>query len=362
LFHSGKCIAKTEFKRELPPVFATVAAAQRDVLRELEQAEQKVLLDAARAAGITTRDECAAASAVHSVSCFESKSKLSKWEFYVQSDAPAVSAAKPLRLQLFSDGGDGAYKLEGEQVVEAVTAGRVNMIEASADLPEAQAGWLIGFKCDEPLIPSNRQMKDEGKWVLLTDPDKAPQRTYSLRAFSTAVAEEAAAAEGEEAAAAEGEEAAPAEGEGAAPAEAEDAAAAEAEEAAKAAPAVEVFESTPAVMWGARNQVTCMLDTEKEGGQLTFKIDGKLIVDLKVDNVFALLGSTKAFPCICVSPFPMEDKEEETDKAESEEEEKQLAAQVVLLARVCRCSKDVLLGMPPEKLKEILTKCLFAPS
>ena len=62
--------------------------------------------------------------------------------------------------------------------------------------------------------------------------------------------------------------------------------------------------STPApgLLWRAGCTVGCVLDTGHEGGTLSFKVNDAPLPGLQIKNVFELLGSTEAYPCISLAP------------------------------------------------------------
>ena len=69
-----------------------------------------------------------------------------------------------------------------------------------------------------------------------------------------------------------------------------------------------VDHSTPApgLLWRAGCTVGCVLDTGREGGTLSFKINDAELPGLQIKNVFELLGSTEAYPCISLAPPDIE--------------------------------------------------------
>ena len=56
-------------------------------------------------------------------------------------------------------------------------------------------------------------------------------------------------------------------------------------------------------LWTKGSLVTCIFDTDSQGGRLTFEVDG-VPLNLDITGVFALLGGDVIFPCICL--FPVE--------------------------------------------------------
>ena len=60
-------------------------------------------------------------------------------------------------------------------------------------------------------------------------------------------------------------------------------------------------------LFGRNSSVTITLDTDKQGGALSFEVDGTKLVDKKtgadtVTNIFTLLSSTQLYPCVRVPP------------------------------------------------------------
>jgi len=66
-------------------------------------------------------------------------------------------------------------------------------------------------------------------------------------------------------------------------------------------------------IWGRGSMVTFVLDTDKDGGVLTFEIDGEPIEDCSVPDAFSILGANVLYPCISLAPFDTiaEPKDEE---------------------------------------------------
>jgi hypothetical protein len=75
---------------------------------------------------------------------------------------------------------------------------------------------------------------------------------------------------------------------------------------------IKAFEKKPSALFGKGSSVTCYLDTDKDGGRLTFEVDGE-DVGLCVPGVFELLGSDEVFPSVCLAPF------DDTELMEKEE-------------------------------------------
>lgn len=71
-------------------------------------------------------------------------------------------------------------------------------------------------------------------------------------------------------------------------------------------------------LWTKGSLVTCVFDTDTQGGRLSFEVDG-ISLNTEVTGVFALLGGEEIFPCICV--FPVENDMAEPEKTSGDEEE-----------------------------------------
>ena len=288
LYHNGKCIAKTTFKRELPTVFTAVADATKAVLQAEKDALHAVAVAAAEAEGIIKRDKLdggVQGSAILTASPFTTKAKLKQWQLYTQ---PVSAAATSIKLQLWSLENE-KYTLQGEQFAENLLSKGVKLIDASPDLPEVQPGWLIGFSSEDGIVPYALIADAASQWLFAADTNpevgsttafvvpeegtKEKGRQYSFKVQFEAIeepaaAEDAAAAEGADAEGADAEgakaEGADAEGTKAEGADAEGAKAeganaegAEAEKPEKEAePEVPQFESTPAVLWGRNSMVS----------------------------------------------------------------------------------------------------------
>jgi len=56
-------------------------------------------------------------------------------------------------------------------------------------------------------------------------------------------------------------------------------------------------------IWGRQSLVTCTLDTDTDGGVLTFTVDGIPLDGVRLTNVFRMLGGSVLYPCISLSPF-----------------------------------------------------------
>jgi hypothetical protein len=74
----------------------------------------------------------------------------------------------------------------------------------------------------------------------------------------------------------------------------------------KFAGSVDVSTPAPGLLWRAGCTVGCVLDTGHEGGTLSFKINDAPLPGLQIKNVFELLGSTEAYPCISLAPPDIE--------------------------------------------------------
>ena len=70
----------------------------------------------------------------------------------------------------------------------------------------------------------------------------------------------------------------------------------------------------------------------------------------QVKNVFSLVGSTKVFPCLSMSPFPVTLDEEESLGDEGADA---LARQIQSLARASRTRKEELISLPDSKIQEL---------
>eukprot|EP00961_Rhodomonas_salina_P134667 1811435-Rhodomonas_salina.4 len=108
-------------------------------------------------------------------------------------------------------------------------------------------------------------------------------------------------------------------------------------------------ENGDAALFGKGSSVTLILDTDKDGGEVTFEVDGE-VLDVKVTGLFELLGQQQVFPGLCLTPLddPFEadkkkgkkkskagseagtettaktgDEEEKAEAADGEEEEKE---------------------------------------
>ncbi len=59
-------------------------------------------------------------------------------------------------------------------------------------------------------------------------------------------------------------------------------------------------------LWGRCSSVTAVLDTNTNGGSLSFEVDGRAL-KLVVTDVFALLKADELFPALSVFPIPDQD-------------------------------------------------------
>lgn len=76
-------------------------------------------------------------------------------------------------------------------------------------------------------------------------------------------------------------------------------------------------------LYGRKSLVRCDFDTSLDGGTLTFSIDGKILEDVTLKNVYSLLGGSEIFPCVCLCPLdPLTEEEQALIKAMNDAKKK----------------------------------------
>eukprot|EP00457_Paulinella_chromatophora_P000002 gb/GEZN01000002.1/.p1 GENE.gb/GEZN01000002.1/~~gb/GEZN01000002.1/.p1 ORF type:complete len:6816 (+),score=1425.09 gb/GEZN01000002.1/:114-20561(+) len=72
-----------------------------------------------------------------------------------------------------------------------------------------------------------------------------------------------------------------------------------------AAPKQPVVEKQVAALWGKGDIVTCVLDTSKPNGELSFQVNGKPVPGVTIDEVFSMFGPNvlSVYPAICTCPL-----------------------------------------------------------
>ena len=65
----------------------------------------------------------------------------------------------------------------------------------------------------------------------------------------------------------------------------------------------------------------CDFDTTLDGGTVTFTVDGQLLIDATVRNVYQLLGGNEIFPCVSVCPLDPLTEQEEGDDNDDEDDD-----------------------------------------
>jgi thiol-disulfide isomerase/thioredoxin len=78
------------------------------------------------------------------------------------------------------------------------------------------------------------------------------------------------------------------------------------------------------VLWNKGSLVTCIFDTDKDGGRLSFEIDG-VGLDEVLTGVFSMLGGDEVFPCVCMFPVDTDLADADSSKATSTDEGQQEA-------------------------------------
>lgn len=76
-------------------------------------------------------------------------------------------------------------------------------------------------------------------------------------------------------------------------------------------------------LFGRKSVVRIDFDTALDGGTLTFTVDGRVLEDAVLTGVYAMLGGSEIFPCICLSPLdPLTEKEQKQLKKEQDRKAK----------------------------------------
>ena len=117
-------------------------------------------------------------------------------------------------------------------------------------------------------------------------------------------------------------------------------------------------------VWTKGSLITCILDTDADGGRLVFEVDG-VALDIQLTGVFSMLCAEELFPCVCMFPVEAyhvegvidaksemgaEDQKEEGAKEEKddeeEEDEERTEAQIVEeLAQASGIGSDIISAM-----------------
>ena len=200
LYHDNKCIAKTGHVRKMPKVFNAFQKVQQKATEAAEASAHAAAVQSASAAGVVTRDEVDTSTvhaAVLAESPFATRAKITQWELYVEErEKPSADhSGSALKLQLWSVQDDKSLKLEAEQTIAEILKSKgIQLIAASADLPEMEAGWLIGFSCNGStgLVPYDTEAG--GGWFagkdaasLCIEDASTTNRKYSFRVLSDTI-------------------------------------------------------------------------------------------------------------------------------------------------------------------------------